>query len=347
MTAAVATVLQKADDDNQADRGKSVLVTGATGFIGSALVERLAQDGFHVPIAAVRSRERAGLVLPPAVDRIHIGNLTGATDWSEALEGIDVVVHAAAKAHESPAAAGTGDSGMYEANVEATLALARQSLAAGIKRFVFLGTVGVFGLESGMDGFTEESPANPASDYARSKWRAEQELGKLLGDSDMQLVILRAPMVYGKGAGGKFERLYRLVERGVPLPFASIQNRRSFIAIENMVSLVLACIDHPAAANQVFIGSDSEDLSTPELIRRIAAAMGKRPRLIPFPAVLLRRLLVSFGKSELASSMLGSFRVDAGKAREMLGWEPRVSIDEALQRVARQRKATDQDADAG
>lgn len=307
---------------------------------------RLEHDNACTPLAAVRSRARAEKVLPADI-RYVVKNMENDTDWSQALDNVDVVIHAAAHAHAESRPGDTSDSALDEVNLEATMELARQAMVAGVKRFVFISTVGVHGTESGACGFSENSPAKPASDYARSKWRAEENLGKLLAAQDMQLVIVRAPMVYGPGAPGKFRRLCGLVERGIPLPFASIKNQRSFIAIDNLVDLIVACVKHPAAANQVFTASDNEDLSTPELIRRIAAAMGKTPKLFPFPEFLLKLLLSIMGKKDLGPSLLGSFQVDSSKAREMLNWEPRVSVDAALEQVVRHwpKSAQERDSD--
>lgn len=306
---------------------------------------RLVHDRACKPLAAVRSRARAEKVLPADI-RYFVKNMANDTDWTEALGNVDVVVHAAAQAHDESRHGNTSDSAIGEVNVEATMELARQAMVAGVKRFVFISTIGVHGTESGACGFSENSPARPASDYARSKWRAEENLGKLLAGQDMQLVIVRAPMVYGPGAPGKFARLCGLVERGFPLPFASIKNQRSFIAIDNLVDLIVTCVNHPAAANQVFTGSDNEDLSTPELIRRIAAAMGKPPKLFPFPEFLLKILLSIVGKKDLSPSLLGSFKVDISKAREMLNWEPRVSVDSALEQVVRNWPNSGQERDS-
>lgn len=264
---------------------------------------------------------------------VVIGEFDGDTDWSEALARHDVVVHAAARAHvmkdreEDPLVE------YRKANVQGTLNLARQAAAAGVWRFVFVSSIKVNGEQTPTDQpFTEEDKPSPSDAYAISKFEAEQGLIDIASQSGMEVVIIRPPLVYGPGVKGNFASMIRMVGKGLPLPFGAIHNRRSLVGLDNLVDLIVTAIGHPAAANQIFLAGDGEDLSTTELLNAIARAMGGPSRLIPVPAGMLMAAATMLGKKALAQRLLGSLRVDIAKARVLLGWQPPFSVEESLGR---------------
>jgi len=304
-----------------------VAITGATGFIGAAVTNRLLQDGQFDVRAAVRNQAS---VLPSGVERIEIGNLTPNLDWNKTLSGVNAVVHLAARVHVMHDTA----EGLFEfrrMNVESTLNLARQAAAAGVSRFIFLSTVKVNG-ESGV--YTERDNPSPQDAYAVSKHEAEIGLRRIADQTGIEIATVRPPLVYGPGVKANFRALMLAVRRGIPLPLGAVRNRRSLVALDNLADFVLTCIRHPAAGNQTFLVSDGEDLSTTDLIRRLARAMGRPVRLIPVPAALLMAAASVLGKRDLATRLLGSLQVDTSKAREILGWTPPISVDEGLRRAA-------------
>jgi nucleoside-diphosphate-sugar epimerase len=252
-------------------------------------------------------------------------------DWSSVLDEQQVVIHAAARAHVMKDEVADPLSEYRRVNVDGTLNLARQAAAAGVKRFIFISSIGVNG-NSNIRPFTENDTPNPAECYARSKWEAEQGLWEIHRDSGMEVVIIRPPLVYGRGAPGNFGSLIRWVEKGVPLPLGAVKNQRSLVSLDNLVDLIIACLDHPAAANEVFLAGDGEDLSTTELLRGVGKAMGKPARLIPVPESMLMAGATLLGKKAIAQRLLGSLQVDISKARELLGWEPPISVEEGLRR---------------
>jgi nucleoside-diphosphate-sugar epimerase len=308
-----------------------VLVTGATGFIGSAVVERLLTMSHLMPVLAVR-REGKGLSDQPYA---VVGDLGPDNDWREALQDCRMVVHCAARVHVM------GDSSadpltMYRhANVLGTLNLARQAAEAGVKRFVFVSSIKVNGEQTPLDAsFTADDDPAPSDPYGISKHEAEQGLLALAEDTGMEVVIIRPPLVYGPGVKANFLSMMRWVHMGIPLPLGAIHNKRSLVARANLVDLIVTCLEHPAAANQVFLAGDGEDLSTTELLQRMARALGKPARLLPVPTKFLDMAARLSGKQAVAQRLCGSLWVDISKARDLLGWNPPVSVDEALQETA-------------
>lgn len=309
---------------------KTILVTGATGFIGKALAAELLSEGYGV-IAAVRKPS------PALADRIQqkaTGDLSGRTDWSNLLNNIDVVVHAAARAHIFNDKSADPKAEYLKVNTEATVNLARQAAAAGVKRFIFVSTVGVYG-NGGSRLFSETDAVNPRTFYAISKYKAEQGLLALAGQTDMALVIIRPPLVYGPGAPGNFQKLMKLVNTGLPLPFGAVSNRRTFVALDNLVNFIITCIEHPKAKGEIFLISDGEDISTPELIRKIAGSFNRKPWLVAVPVSLMRFFAGLLGKRELAVRLFDSLQIDSGKARKLLGWRPVITMDEQLVKTAK------------
>lgn len=308
----------------------ALLLTGGTGFVGGALLDRLLSDCRYSPVVAVRRQIcsfRSGL------KTMEVGDISGVTNWQNALAGVKVVVHAAARAH---VLSEESSDPLYEfrrVNVEGTLSLARQAVDSGVERFIFLSSIGVNGNITARP-FTEDDIPDPKESYAISKYEAELGLRELSKETGMQLVIIRPPLVYGPNAPGNFNRLIRAVDSGVPLPLGCINNQRSLVALDNLVDLIVTCIDHPAAANQTFLVSDGEDLSTTELLRRMATALGKPARLLPVPSWLLEAGASMLGKKALSQRLCGSLQVDISKTRELLGWTPPLSVDAALRKTA-------------
>lgn len=310
----------------------NVLVTGGTGFVGGEVLRRLSREGGRTVVAAVRSTNVAPLA---GISTVSVAGLGPATDWSSALDGMDAVVHCAARAHVMNETSADPLAVYRQVNVEGTLTLARQAAAAGVRRFVFLSSIKVNG-EATLDGrpFREDDPPAPRDPYAVSKWEAEQGLQTLAQETGMEVVILRLPLVYGLGVKGNFAAMMRWVDRGLPIPLGAVRhNRRSLVALDNLVDLIAICLDHPAAADQVFLVGDGEDLSTAELLQRLATAMGKPARLVLVPVWMLQSAAALLRKQAVAQRLLGSLQVDISKARRLLGWTPPVSVDEGLRRA--------------
>lgn len=310
----------------------NVLVTGASGFIGDAVVRRLAGESKGVRAA---SRTLPG-DLPGGVERIRVGDLDAATDWREALLGMDAVVHASARVHVMRESARDPLAEFRRVNVEGTLALARAAAAAGARRFVFISSVKVNGerTEPGAPFTADDKPA-PADAYGISKLEAERGLFDTIArDTALEVVVIRPVLVYGPGVKGNFLEMMRWLAKGVPLPLGAVRNRRSLVALDNLVDLIATCLGHPAAAGQVFLVSDGDDLSTPDLLRRTARALGRTAHLIPVPVAFLRGAASLAGRSDAVDRLCGSLQVDLTKTNTLLGWRPPIAVDEGLRRAA-------------
>lgn len=307
------------------------LLTGATGFVGSRLAESLdSLPEFELTCAVRRATQSC------RGREVVVNSLNANTDWSAALAKQQLVIHAAARAHIIKEEVSDALAEYRRVNVEGTLGLAQQAVEAGVQRFVFISSIGVNGNISSRP-FTEVDQPNPVEFYAQSKWEAEQGLWKLQKDTGMEVVIIRPPLVYGAGAPGNFGALVRWISKGVPLPLGAVHNRRSLVAVDNLVDLIITCADHPEAANQVFLAGDGQDLSTTELLRGVAQALGKPARLVPVPEGLLMLSATFLGKKSMAQRLLGSLQVDISKARDVLGWQPPVSVREGLARAVADR----------
>ncbi len=313
-----------------------ILITGATGFVGSALLTRLAvRDG-----RAVRGAAREAAVVPGAKGSriVGLGEFTPGTDWTAALQGVVAVVHCAARVHVMRDAASAPLEAFRRMNVGVTMQLARQAVAAGVKRFVFLSSIKVNG-ESTQIGrpFTPADPPAPLDPYALSKLEAETQLLALGKETGLEVVIIRPPLVYGPGVRANFEALMRVVAAGIPLPLGRIANRRSLVALDNLVDLATLCIDHPGAAGGVFLVSDGEDLSTTELLVRLGRALGRPARLVPVPAGWLIGAGRLLGRGDVFERLCESLQVDIRATQSRLGWRPPVTIDQGLALAAQGR----------
>lgn len=308
-----------------------LLVTGASGFVGRALAARLAADGHRLRLA-LRARP---VTLPASTEAFIHGDLGEAIDWTPALAQIDAVVHCAARVHVMADTVADPLAEFRCCNVDGTLRLARAAAAAGVRRFVFISSIKVNG-ESTVPGrpFTATQAPAPIDPYGVSKWEAEQQLRKLSAETGMELVIIRPVLVYGPGVKANFLNMMKWLYKGVPLPLGAIHNKRSLVSLDNLVDLIVTCIDHPRAANQTFLVSDGEDLSTTELLQRMSQALGKQPRLLPVPAWMLETAAKFAGKKSIAQRLCGSLQVDISYTRERLGWTPPVSVDAALRKTA-------------
>ena len=305
---------------------KSVLLTGASGFIGRKLSSEIV-SGFNLKQVFRKEPD-----VRPVSDYV-LCDFESELDLSIILKDIDVVIHCAGRAHLLADDVKNPIDEFRKVNVDMTLRLAREAANVGVKRFIFLSSIGVNGRIT-KTPFKEDDIPAPEQDYAISKLDAEKGLQDIALSSEMEVVIIRPPLVYGPNAPGNFGKLMNWMDKNIPLPFGAINNKRSFVGIDNLVDLILTCIDHPAAANEVFLVSDGEDLSTTELLNRVAGALGKKSRLLPVNQKLLEFCLGLIGKKDLAQRLCGSLQVDISKAKKLLNWTPPVSVDEGLRKTA-------------
>jgi nucleoside-diphosphate-sugar epimerase len=313
---------------------KMILVTGATGFVGNALVNRLAAESAgNGVVAAVRQNNSPW---PEGVREVQVGNLLTNTDWSDSLRSVNAVVHCAARVHVMQDDASDPLQIYREVNVNGTLNLARQAARAGVQRFVFVSSIKVNG-ESTLPGrpFSADDAPEPLDPYGVSKLEAEQGLWKIEAQTGMEMVIVRPPLIYGPGVKANFASMMRWVSRGIPLPLGGIHNARSMVALDNLVDLLVTCLKHPAAAGQTFLVSDGDDVSTTDLLRRTARAMGKRALLLPVPASLLEMVGALLGRRAMVQRLCGSLQVNIDKTRSILGWAPPLSLDEGLKKAVK------------
>ena len=304
----------------------STLVTGANGFVGKALCAELSRKGY-----SVRAVVRAKVTLKENAEVVSVQEVDGITDWSATLSNVDTIIHLAARVHIMDDNAINPLMEFRKVNVEGALNLAEQAAKAGVRRFIFISSIKVNGERTEMDRpFTENDAPNPQDAYGISKLEAEQGLLKIAQQTDMEVVIIRPPLVYGAGVKANFANMMQIIARGIPLPLGAIYNKRSFVYLENLVNLILHCIAHPAAANQVFLVSDGHDLSTTELLRKCALALGKKPMLIPIPQKLIEVSASLLGKKMVAQRICGNLQVDISKAKTLLGWVPPASVEDSL-----------------
>lgn len=309
----------------------TILVTGANGFIGSALCKSLCNDG-----VSVRAAKRTMHLQVDSDEGIAIDDISKQINWGAALKNVKQVVHLAAKVHVMSYKSSDSLAELRRVNVDGTANLARQASSAGVRRFVFLSSIKVNGEFTSQErSFTADDAPAPEDPYGVSKYEAEQLLQQIAAETGMEVVIIRPPLVYGPGVKANFESMMRWLGRGVPLPLAAVtQNRRSLVALDNLVDLIVTCLNHPAAANQTFLVSDGEDLSTAQLLKRMSAAMGKPARLFYVPPGLLKLGATLLNKPGIYQRLCGSLQLDITKTRQLLDWTPPVSVDEGLRRAA-------------
>lgn len=300
-----------------------ILLTGGNGFVGQAAASALSSSGYEV-VSLVRRTSRSGEVV--------VGDICGSTKWSSALDGCDAVLHLAARAHVMNDAAIDPLAAYRSVNTEGTLNLARQAAKAGVRRFVFVSSIKVNGEHTSVGfAFKPSDVPCPEDPYAISKYEAEMGLRQIAKETGMEVVIARPPLVYGPKAKGNFSTMLRWLKHGLPLPLGSVtENHRSLVALDNLIDLLVTCIDHPAAANETFLVSDGEDLSTADLLRRLGVAMGRPARLLPVPPALLQGAANFLGKGNMAQRLLGNLQVDISHTYQTLGWKPPISVEEGL-----------------
>jgi nucleoside-diphosphate-sugar epimerase len=302
-----------------------LLITGASGFVGRVLCSQL-RSSERLLTCTSRVQQSSNFVV--------IDEVSGGTNWSVALRECQYVIHLAARVHVMNDTATDPLAEFRATNVDGTLNLARQAAAAEVRRFVYVSSIGVNGMETPMSkAFSEADIPKPHNAYSLSKWEAEEGLARIADDTGMEVVIVRPPLVYGHGAPGNFGSLMRAVQRGIPLPLGAVHNLRSLVALDNLVDFIMVCIDHPKAANQTFMVSDGEDISTTQLIQRLAQAAGVPSRLIPVPVWALQAGARLLGKGDAVQRLCGNLQVDISKTRNLLGWVPPVSVDEGLRRA--------------
>lgn len=311
---------------------KKIFLTGATGFVGRGVASRLLEIENYAVFLSVRSKI---VEFPDKANILQVTDLTAGTVWADAVRGTSVVIHSAARVHMIDDLSINPLEEFRRVNVEGTLNLARQAAAAGVKRFIFISSIKVNG-EGTLLGkpYTADDIPAPSDPYGISKMEAEQNLRVLAEETGMEVVILRPVLVYGAGVKANFRSMMNWLSREVPLPLGAIHNQRSLVALENLVDLIVKCIDHPAAANQIFLVSDGEDLSTTQLLQRMGQALDKPARLLAVPLSLLTIGAVLLGKKDVAQRLCGSLQVDISKTRSLLGWDPLVSVDAALRKTA-------------
>ncbi len=313
-----------------------VLLTGATGFIGKALVTELTQQNFNISIAI---RQKTNL-FPDEVKQFLVGDFESDPDFSTSLAEVDCVIHLAGKAHVLDKAKASVLDGFRKINTELTLSLAKQAVTAGVERFIFLSSIGVNGNQNNQP-FLEIDTPNPQEPYAISKYEAEQGLLKLAKNSSLEVVIIRPPLVYGNNAPGNFGRLIQWAGAKfmLPLPLGAVNNDRSLIAIDNLVSFIIVCALHPKSANEIFLISDIDTLSTTQLLKKIAKAFNKKALLLPIPVSWMIFVAKLLGKEADAVRLFSSLVVDSSKARDLLDWHPIKTIDEQLCKITENEKS--------
>tara|TARA_R110001599_G_scaffold99341_1_gene254701 strand:- start:899 stop:1828 length:930 start_codon:yes stop_codon:yes gene_type:complete len=300
-----------------------ILLTGASGFVGSAILAKLCADKIRV----------LGRSEPPCgTTDFYYSEIKSDTDYSEALKGVDVVIHVAARAHIMKDGSSDPFSEYYETNTLGSLNLARQS-SAGVRRFIFISSIKVNGEFTSIGHpFFYNDKVCPDDPYGQSKAEAEIGLAKLAEETGMEVVIIRPPLVFGPGVKANFASMMSLAIKNLPLPLGAIKNKRSLVAIDNLVDLIITCIDHPNAANQTFLVSDDHDVTTTELLEELTRAAGKKPRLIPVPMKVIQIVANVLGKKSIADRLCGSLQVDISHTKETLGWKPPVSFKQGIAR---------------
>jgi len=310
-----------------------ILITGATGFVGRALFENLKSKKKYFAHLTTRTNQEE---LFEGGKAFNIGEIDANTDWKDALDGVDCIIHCAARAHMTEKKQTDSLNAYRTINVDGTRNLAKQAVSIGIKRFIFLSSIKVNGEGTiASKSFKYNDISQPEDAYGISKWETEKALLEISKQTGLEVVIIRPPLVYGEGVKGNFLRLLDIVYKQIPLPFAKINNLRSFIALDNLIDLIICCIEHPKAGGKTFLVSDGEDLSTSDLIMKLSKLMDKSPRLFQVPQLIIQLIGRLVGKSSEVKRLLESLRVDNSYTREILGWSPVLSLDESLAKTVR------------
>ena len=313
---------------------EKILVTGATGFVGRALIQKLIDLNFSV-VAGVRHKTPS-----QSVAHVEMGNFSSGADHTAELQDFDIVIHLAARAHIMHDTASDPLAEFRKINTAGTLNLALQAAQAGVKRFIFISSIKVNGeMTTNDSAFQVELVKPPTDPYALSKYEAEHGLMSLARSTDMEVVIIRPPLVYGPDVKANFAVMIKWLLKGIPLPLGIIHNKRSLVALDNLVSFIILCITHPKAANEIFLISDGEDVSTTQLLQKIAQALNKRALLLPVPVSWMRFAARLIGKRDVANRLFSSLLIDSSKARDLLGWHPVTSMDQQLKKIAETYKA--------
>ncbi|MCK6186787.1 NAD-dependent epimerase/dehydratase family protein [Pseudomonas sp. EYE_354] len=305
---------------------KKILLTGATGFVGSALLNQLLKQKKYSTIIATRSSKSD---IERSCQVFNVGNFSSSTSWNEVMNDVECVIHTAGRAHVLK----HEDNALElfrETNTEATLNLAKQAAALGVKRFIFISSIGVNGAHTYKEPFSDTSKLNPQTDYAISKREAETGLLQIADNSQMEVVIIRPPLVYAAHAPGNFRRLLKLVRSGLPLPLGKVHNARSMIALENLVDFICLCIEHKNASNQIFLISDGQNFSTRQIAELLAEGMGRKALLLPIPLFFLKALAILLGKQRTYTQLCESLEIDSSKCKSLLGWTPSTSPELAI-----------------
>lgn len=306
----------------------SVFVTGATGFVGKMLCHNLVERGYHVA-GTVRSPEKLAL-LPKSMKYRMVEDISPDTDWNGGLDNVDTIVYLAARVHVMQEISTNPLDEYRRVNTAGTARLVEMAVKAGVRRVIYLSTIKVNGERTEGYPFTEETPVFPQDAYAQSKWEAEQILHGFALERDIEVVIIRPPLIYGPNVGGNFLRLLNWVNNDIPLPLSRVNNSRSLIYAGNLVDVIATCISHPLAAGETFLVSDDENISTSELISMIAKAMNKRPKMLPFPLILLKASGKLMGKGPEIERLTGSLCIDSSKIMKVLGWKPPFTMEEGI-----------------
>lgn len=300
-----------------------VFLTGATGFIGQALCKCLSKLGISV-VAPIRNHKK---VFSENIETPIIDGFNGFSKQLSRQTGISTVIHVAALAHVT----GLELEHFLKMNTETTLELAKTAASVGVKRFIFISSIGVNGVSNKIPFTIQEEP-KPSEPYAVSKWHAEIGLKQIAKETGMEVVIIRPPLVYGPNAPGNFGRLLKLAQKNWPLPFGAIDNKRDLVGIDNLVDLIVRCITHPKAANKTFLVSDDRNMSTTELLKLMILTSGKNPKLIPIPVIFLKFIAMLFGKKSVIERLCGNLQVDISHTKETLRWKPPISVEEGIRR---------------
>ena len=311
-----------------------IAITGANGFVGKALINKLSES-HQLSILAISRKPYDISNHNSDINSLVIPDFSEATQFEKCLVGVDVVVHAAARVHVMNDAVEEPLTEFRNVNCRNTLTLAAAAAKNGVKRFVFISSVKVNGEISALGHpLTEEDIVGPVEPYGISKYEAEQELFKLASATGMEVVVIRPPLVYGPGVKANFKSMMTWLNNGMPLPLGAIHNKRSLVGLENLVDFIVTCLTHPAATNQVFLVSDGEDLSTTDLLKRMASALGRPARLIPVPEVVLSLFAMLMGKKDFSQRLCSSLQIDISKAKTLLGWIPPASVNDGLKKTA-------------